>query len=219
MELTRLPGVTVDYAGTLSAAGILTVGDMALAEDLAALAAASGIHAETLEAFRAAARRELEAALEAAGVAGPDALAAADINDLATRTGISADVLGRFRWLAGGPAAIPRDRVVLSEGAATALVHFAGDTFDRVPIITARLEEDAEALLARAGTDGVLLQERATAAPVRLRGEARGALPIFKARPEGEQRVRVKSIRVKPEQAAAKKGSGGVFGRFRKSPP
>lgn len=221
MELASVPEIGPSLAGKLRDAGVESAEALATWDDLAALAAASGMGAERLESYRDAARAHLERALAESGIAGPEALAAADPVELAARTGISVEYLDRYR--AKAEAAVVADaRVVLVDGAPVARVTLGGRVYDAVKLLTARADEDGESVLARATGDAVLLQPAAEVVPVVLSGARHRGLPLYRERRTlggdvEEVRVRVASIaEVEAPKPAEKKGLGKLFSRGKK---
>jgi hypothetical protein len=73
-------------------------------------------------------------------------------------------------------------RVVLKDRAATARVDTGAATYENLPIVTAKLEEDEDVIMREIGYNAVLLKERATTASVRVNDAWRNGVPIFKER-------------------------------------
>lgn len=99
-------------------------------------------------------------------------------------------------------------RVVLRDRAATARVRIGEVWHEDVPIVTARVHDDAEKVLRSVRENAVLLKEQATHAWVRVNDEVHAQAPIFKERvKEGahgaveEIRVRVREIRERVPKA------------------
>lgn len=200
MDLARIPDIGPVHAGILREAGITTVAELAALTDVEGLAARTKVHPATLEALQAAARAHVESLLEAAGVHGMEELARADLDVLAEGTGIPRSSLETFQRAARAKVTPLPDRVLLAEGRATARVSLQGEVRSGLAIVTLRMEEDEEAVLARVGGDAVLLKERAATAPVRIGGVVHRALPIYKEIPvtdaaPQETRVRVAAIK------------------------
>ena len=208
MDLARIPDIGPVHAGILREAGVATVADLAARTDLDALSAKTKVHRATLEALQAAARAHVESLLEAAGVRGLEDLANADLDALAEKTGIPARSLDSFQRAARARLSPLPDRVILAEGRATARVSLGGALHSGLAIVTLRMDEDADSVLARAPGDAVLLRERAATAPARVAGVLHRDLPIYKEVPvtdaaPTETRVRVAAIKdPKPLEAA-----------------
>lgn len=96
-------------------------------------------------------------------------------------------------------------RVVLKDHSATARVQIGESWHEGVPIVTARVNDDAQDIITTMNADAVILQENATHALVRIEGFVHSSVPIFK----DEVRVRVHEIR---ERQPAK--DGGMMGRL-----
>lgn len=97
-------------------------------------------------------------------------------------------------------------KVVLRDHSATARVLIGEAWHEGVPIVTARVHDDAQDIITAMNVDAVVLQENATHALVRIEGFVHSSVPIFK----DDIRVRVHEIR---ERAPAKK-EGGTMSRF-----
>lgn len=216
MDLASVPEIGPSFAAKLRDAGIENVEAFVVTEDLLALSARSGIDEGRLESFRDAARERVERVLAEAGVNGPEELAAADHVALSMRTALSVEYLARYRQAAQHAVDGPEAKVVLVDGAPVARVHLAGATHHAVPLVTAGPTDDADAILARAGGDAVLLRPQAETVPVLIAGITHRELPLFKERRrEGgdteEVRVRVVEIReTQPPGEKAPKKSGGL---------
>lgn len=212
VDLARIPEIGPDHARVLSEAGVRTAADLAALSDVHDLSRRTGLGLATLDAYRAAAWGLMEGLLEKAGVRGLDELARADLGPLAEATGIPRERLATFqaaardRTAAAAPAPAPRDRVILSEGRATARVSLGGALHEGLAIVTLRMEEDEAAVLERVPADAVLLKERAATAPARIGGALHRDLPIYKEQPRAvvddaggsaveEVRVRVREIK------------------------
>lgn len=222
MELSSIPEIGPVNAGILAEGGVRTAAELAAHADIEALAQRTRMAPGRLEAFRAAVWSHLEAILEGAGVRDLDQLADADVSALAASTGLAPDSLALFQSAArqklgrspsGAPlaeaqAAARPDRVILSDGRATARVSLGGILHAGLAIVTLRMEEDEADVLARAPGDAVLLKERAVTAPARVGGVLHRDLPIYKeqARDGGatdEIRVRVAEIKDRRRAASA----------------
>ena len=219
MDLASVPEIGRTFARKLQDAGVENVEAFVVTEDLAALAARSGVDEERLASFRDAARERVEQVLAEAGIHGPEALAAADHVALSERTGLSVDYIARYRAAAQHAVDGPEAKVVLVEGAPVARVHLSGATHHAVPLVTAGAADDEDAVLARAGGDAVVLRPQAEAASVLIAGVTHRALPLFKERRKEagemeEVRVRIVEIREVPAEEPKKKGGlGKLFGR------
>ncbi|MFA5861539.1 MAG: hypothetical protein WDA16_07575 [Candidatus Thermoplasmatota archaeon] len=199
MQVRTLPGGDADVEKSLLQAGVPNVEQLSRQHDLAALAHRSGITQERLVALQEAAREGVERALHEADVADETALAHADIITVAQKTGIALVELARFRELARAAVGLPPEptRVLLRDGAPTAIVRFGPASVENVVILTAAPREDAsQEALHRFPGDAVVLQAGAATATARLAGSTHAALPLFKLNDDGsELRVRVADIR------------------------
>jgi hypothetical protein len=170
------------------------------------------------------ARSYILEALAREGIADMSDLATvADMEALAMRIEIPVSRLLEYRETARSvpaapaPRALP-DRVVLSEDSSLARLCIAGVMHERIPILTARGDEDETRLLARSGADVVVLKVRAITAPARLRGTTFAALPIYRLRAPGgvgpeEERVRVGEIKNKTAPEHGRSFLGRFLGR------
>lgn len=212
MELSLVPEIGPTFAEKLALAGVTSTEALAVWDDIVGLAERTGVDRERVESFRDAARAQLERALAEAGVDGPEALAAADAGALAARTGLDRAHLERYQ--ARAREAI--GKVVLVDGAPVARVHLGEATHHAVPLLTASLSDDDDAVLVRAGADAVLLKPKVDVVPAMIGGVTHRGLPLFKERRKEsgeveEVRVRVAEIREIPEET--KKGGFRLFGR------
>lgn len=234
MEWSDIPGMNQNAVDALYAAGIASPIALAGVDNEAALAQKAGLPAQDVEAFCAAARVHIEQALGAAGIDGPEALARSEPGELAEKTGIPEEYLLGFvehaRAATGiapperaheppavepetaappatvdAPDADAPDAVLLMETSSKARVRVAGALHDGIPILTARATDDADALLAQADADTVVvLQEWANTAPAKIAGHALAPLPLFRVHESGEEeRVRVKALKGEPASAPA----------------
>ena len=228
MEWSDIPGMNQKAVDALYAAGIASPIALAGVDDEAGLAHKAGLPTPEVEAFCAAVRVHVEQALGAAGIDGPEALARSDPATLAEKTGIPQEYLLGFvdhaRAATGlaPPAAVEADEeqapaaaeadagptdapdaVLLMDASSKARVRVAGTLHEGIPIMTARATDDADALLAQADQDAiVVLQEWANTAPAKLGGRAIAPLPLYRVHDSGEEeRVRVKALKGEPDTA------------------
>ena len=226
MEISGIPGMDPAHADAFAEAGLTSATELAVAMDLHALAQRTGVERETIEAYQAGARAQLESRLESAGVRGVEDLARADLDRLSATSGIPRAHLEAFQGAARArlgeiivdepPAAEPAaaapprpalpDRVILSEGRATARVVLEGRERAGLSIVTLRMDEDEAHVLERAPGDAVLLRERAATAPARVDGVLHRDLPIYKARDaadgSGAEEIRVRVSAIKDRRPA-----------------
>jgi hypothetical protein len=213
MQVGALPGGDPQVESALAAAGLPTAEQLSRVGDLTALARATGVPEERLRALQEEARSEIERRLREGGVADERALAEADLAAIAARTGIGVAELARFRAAAREALGLPAEdaRVVLREGAPTALVRWGATPIEGVTILTAAPRPDAvEEALTRYAGDVVVLQSGAETAVARLAGATQRAVPLYAAAPEGaEVRVRVAEVRERGSAVAAEPGAEG----------
>lgn len=184
MDLTSVPGVDAVTARGLHDAGILSVADLARSR-FAPPPLVEAAQELILHKFR-----EAGAGTEAA-------LADANTDDLAARTGMHRnDVLWFQEAAREALGLLLTHRVILVDGQRTANVVLPeGERFG-IRILTARTDEDVDDVLSSTAGDAVLLRERASAAMVRVDGVMHEHLPLFRLKADGtERRVRVQELR------------------------
>lgn len=220
MDLASVPEIGSSFARKLQDAGCENAEALVVWEDIGALAERSGIDHERLESFRDAARARVERVLADVGVTSPEQLATADPAELSERTGLSIAYLDRYRHAAQHAVDGPGAKVVLVDGAPVARVHLAGATHHAVPLLTAGVFDEDDAVLARAGGDAVLLKVDRDAVPALIGGITHRDLPLYKERRKDggeieEIRVRVTQIRDVPVAGeSAKEEKKGGLGRL-----
>ena len=192
MTLTSVKGIGPATATKLGAAGVSTIDQLATA-DPAALASATGIAPARVAAWVAEAK---------ARIAAPRAPDSADEPGAPAAAGHA-----RRSTLERSMERLEHARVVLAEGIETARVKLENEVLAEVPILTARVKEDAQAKLKEFRGNVIVLKEKADTALLKLEEEIYEGLPVFKERlgdGAAEVRVRVKEIREKRLEPAAR---------------
>lgn len=244
MDVRLVPGVDNDVAARLASAGIRSVEDLR-GVDPSRLSAA-GLPASLADAARSVRiltdlqdlDDEAAAKLVAAGIADPDALVAADADDLSTRTGIASASIRAWQSDAQvAPAAHPvhaslsgpqfesdvPTKVLLKGSTASVLVR--GEWRAGLAIATSKEAEQTDAALAKVDGDVVVLASGSDEGIVRLGDDIFEGVPLYKERiaraADGqgdvvdEIRVRVEEIRERRAESVPKERKG-LLGRLLK---
>ena len=220
MDLSGVAGVTPASRAALDAAGVRSPADLARVSDVGGLATRASLPPELIEGLREAARVHVIALLREAGVGDEAALARADADELASRTGMAREDVEWFQAAARETlAGLPPTRVTLRPGAALARVRVEGDGFEGVPVRTVKPDEAPAAILSTLAGDLVLVRPGHATATMRVAGATHEAVPVFAERDGGEVAVRVRDVRVKDARADASGAPGGpgLLSRFRRS--
>lgn len=184
MDLASVPEIGATFAAKLQQAGVENAEALAGWDDLAGLAASSGVDEARLESFRDAARERLERALADAGVADPAELAEADMAELREKTSLSESYLERYQTAARAHVKKQLEAAGYTDATSIAAIENLEDAVMKTGIGAAHLaryRDEARAALEDRADWKVVLVEGAPVARVTVAGATHDAVPILAA--------------------------------------